>query len=102
MATGGKVPFERDVVSKCICGQCQVQAKSQCVKDLEKGIAEALNKTPMPREQIPNLYCATGKAACPDLDFDQNCICGDCPVFGKYKLVVAQPAFYYCRDGSAR
>lgn len=96
-----KVPFEKDAVAKCICPQCPVQTKSKCAQDLKPKLEEALSHSPLRREEIPGLYCATGKAACPDLDTGQSCICGDCPVFARYKLAAAKPAMYYCKDGSA-
>ena len=69
--------------------------------DKKAGIQTVLKTDPLDGEGIPGLYCSTGVATCKDLDFSQVCICGGCPVFGKYDLGGSQPMSYYCRDGAA-
>jgi hypothetical protein len=101
-----KVPLSLDNAKKCICGQCPVQAKSTCAKDKLKKLMEMMGKMEpgaLPKsEDLPALYCSTGKAACPDLDTEQECICGRCPVWEGYKLAGGMPMSYYCRDGEAK
>jgi hypothetical protein len=96
--TNQKVPFTGENIKKCICTRCPVQSTSQCVKEkMEK--AEEMMPTP---EDLPGLYCATGAAACEDLDTRQMCICGDCPLWEEYELARGEPMGYYCRDGKAK
>ena len=97
-----KVPFVGTNVAKCVCPKCPVQAKSQCVSGKLATIKDALSKSPLKREDIPGLYCSTGKATCQDLNPSQSCICASCPVFAEFKLSSGKPVGYYCRDGSAR
>lgn len=95
------VPFTLDNVKNCRCPACPVQAASTCVEDRKKGLGQALKATPLKREDIPGVYCATGTATCSGLDPKKSCICGTCRVFSQYKLALGQPAGYYCRDGAA-
>jgi hypothetical protein len=99
--TGLKVPFEVANVRKCICPSCPVQSKSACVAGLKEKLNVALVKNPLQHNDIPRLYCGTGKATCTDLDLKQSCICGGCPVFSQYKLATGRPVEYYCKDGAA-
>lgn len=97
-----KVPFNTTTVGQCLCPECPVQAKSNCVANLKKTLQESLARNPLQKEDIPGVYCSTGRATCTDLDPGQKCLCWDCPVFAQYKLTGAQPAGYYCRDGAPR
>lgn len=96
-----KVPLTEDNVNKCICGQCPVQAKSECIKSKAANVTVAMNKSPLQGEDIPGMYCSTGKASCQDIDTNQMCICSGCPLWGEYNLPGGTPMGYYCRDGSA-
>jgi len=101
-----KVEFNQENAILCICTKCPVQAESTCavakVKEMEammqKGIPEGMMPPPT---DIPGLYCASGVAACKDLDFSKMCICGGCPVWDKCKLGEGKPAGYFCKDGKA-
>lgn len=62
----------------CRCPNCLVLAKSSCDK-----------KTV--------LFCAIGKATCPDLDPNQACLCPSCLVWEENNL----QSMYYCVHGSA-
>lgn len=97
--TSAKVAFVPGNVGKCLCPKCPVQSKSQCVSEKLGAISQSLAKNPLVREEIPGVYCSTGKAACQDLDAQQACICGSCSVFKEYNLAGGQPVGYYCRDG---
>jgi len=99
---GSKVPFVLDNVSKCMCPGCPVQTQSKCVAGLKSRLTEALKKNPLRREEIPGVYCGSGKATCADLDPKKNCVCGGCAVFSRYGLAKGKPAGYFCRDGTAR
>ena len=98
----GKVPFVLDTVGKCLCPGCPVQAASQCVAELKKGLSAALKNDPLKHAEIPGAYCAAGKATCTDLDPSKSCMCGGCTVFSRYNLGSGKPAGYFCRDGSAK
>jgi len=37
-------------------------------------------------EEFPWLYCATGKANCGDLNFEEKCKCNDCKVWQENNL----------------
>ncbi|HOD69760.1 MAG: DUF2769 domain-containing protein [Bacteriovoracaceae bacterium] len=90
-----KVDFTQDNIARCLCGECPVQAKSKCARDLyEKSIK--MEGLPKP-EQVPGLYCASGKATCTDLDIVQFCKCPGCLVWSDYNL----KSNHYCYRGSA-
>jgi hypothetical protein len=97
-----KVPFSAANVGKCMCPKCPVQSQSQCVSGKLAIIKDALAKKPLQGEAIPGLYCSTGSASCKDLDPQQSCICGGCPLFSHYNLDAGLPAGYFCRDGFAK
>ena len=97
-----RVPFTIANIKKCVCGKCPVQANSQCSKNKMADIAEALGHSPLQAAAIPGLYCATGKAACTDLDMSKMCMCGACPIYDEYSLATTTPMGYYCRDGKAK
>ncbi len=93
-----KVPFASGSVKECICNMCPVQIRSACSREKEK----SSKKLPMPKPQdVSRLYCSSGKAACKDLELNQMCICGSCPVWHRFKLAAAKPTLHFCRDGAA-
>ena len=96
-----KVSLTSENVTKCVCGKCPAQAKSQCVKTKMEGIKEAMAKKPLRPKDIPGVYCSLGKATCKDLDPKEKCICGTCPVWAEFKLADGKPMGYFCRDGKA-
>ncbi|MGB2727442.1 MAG: DUF2769 domain-containing protein [Halobacteriota archaeon] len=96
--TNKKVPFTVENIKKCICTECPVQNTSQCVKEKMEKAKEMMPKP----EDIPGLYCASGVAACMDIDTNQMCICGDCPIWEECDLASGKPMGYYCRDGKAK
>ena len=109
MDNNDKVPFVKDNVVKCLCIECPVQTKSQCVKkEIEKidDILEKMEHDPISKEEadkeLPKEYCSIGKASCADLDPNQECSCPNCPVWEKYSLSDAKPMLYYCKDGKAQ
>lgn len=103
-AAEGKVPGVMENAKICLCMQCPVQTESTCakstMKDSEKLVQAGAGQIKGPAD-IPKLYCATGIAACKDIDTNQMCICGDCPVWKKYDLQDTSPSMYFCRDGKA-
>ncbi len=99
---GVKVPFTKVEAKKCICWQCPVQTKSECIKRNAEKMGEVMTTRYFKPEIVPGLYCSSGVASCKDLDFTQTCICSGCAVFGDYKLAGGQPTHHFCQSGSAR
>jgi hypothetical protein len=101
-----KVPYTLENAQLCICKNCPIQAESMCVKEkmekmqvtMQEG---ALMSTVPPPADLPGMYCATGVAACKDLDFTEMCMCGGCQVWARYYLAGGKPMGYFCRDGKA-
>ncbi len=88
-----------DNLQKCICPECPVQSKSLCADEkianmIEKEIMQEKNIS-NPQE-IPGLYCITGKSKCKDLDFEQACQCSGCDIWKEYELGDKKPREYYC------
>lgn len=103
MVNNQKIPFDQETVSKCLCPGCPVQTGSGCVADLKRNLKGALARSPLKREEIPGVYCSTGKATCTDLDPSKQCQCGGCSVFHEYNLASRMLTVgYYCRDGAAQ
>jgi hypothetical protein len=97
-----KVPLSSSTVSACLCPQCPVQEKSKCVAGLKPGVSAALKKEPLNKDEIPGVYCGTGKAACTDLNPAQPCVCASCALYPEYNLAAGKPDLYYCTDGVPR
>jgi hypothetical protein len=99
-----KVPYTTSNINKCMCSECPVQADSQCAMDkLRKSKKEAeklpAGQAPNP-EDVPGIYCSTGKARCQDLNFERQCICGSCEVWKEYDLKDVDPNNHFCQHGS--
>jgi hypothetical protein len=97
-----KVPFTADMVNKCLCPQCPVQAESECVTKLKRDLSENLAKESLNAKDIPGVYCNTGKATCKDLDTEESCLCFNCPIFKEYNLEGEATVGFYCSDGAPR
>ncbi|MHB8103872.1 MAG: hypothetical protein ACYDEF_17360 [Methanosarcina sp.] len=52
-------------------------------------------------EDVPGIYCSTGKARCQDLDFGRKYICGSCGIWKEYDLKDADPNNHFCQHGRA-
>jgi hypothetical protein len=100
------VEYDQDNVAKCQCGNCPVQSQSACTKGKIQNIAKMMEEmrsadgAGMPDPQtMPGLYCSepVGRTSCDDLNFEQGCICGTCPVHQENNL----HSGYYCKAGSA-
>ena len=95
------VDFNKENIRECLCPICPVQAKNICPHD--KLIKLQSHKEPMPNsEDVPGLYCSTGKATCEGLDTSQMCQCSKCEVWKEYNLGEGEPGGYYCAKGEAR
>ncbi|WP_414469121.1 DUF2769 domain-containing protein [Methanobacterium sp. ACI-7] len=92
-------------LQKCICPECSVQSKSQCADEkLENMIEKELmqEKNISNPDEIPGLYCVTGKSKCKDFDSEQSCQCSGCDIWKKYELDKREPEEYYCVKSEAR
>jgi hypothetical protein len=101
-----KVEFNLENIQKCICVECPAQMESTCFKEKQKKIEEIMPKIESGEMELdtnlfPTLYCASGKASCPDIDFSQMCQCNKCPLWKEYDLPYGEPLGYFCRDGEA-
>lgn len=95
-----EIEFNLENIEKCLCSQCKVQGKSQCVKEKIITLQEkALSSSVIGPEEFPALYCAYGKEHCHDLDGNETCLCGDCPVYAENDLESGSPDRYFCLDG---
>lgn len=56
-------------IQRCLCPGCPVQAKSECVQDKLSKMQLKSGGTPS-AEDVPGVYCGTGKATCDGLDLD--------------------------------
>jgi len=121
---GSKVPLDKFVMMKCICGLCPVQAESACakpkiqrviamrtsVKESEnltgsmssaQGLMEQMEQMKSKPEEMPGPYCSIGVSACKDLDMGKGCICHQCEVHKKYSLATGKPIEHFCFNGQA-
>ena len=101
-----KVDYNLENMLKCICCKCDVQTRSDCAREktgkIQKIEAKGLEAIPLfEPEEFPWLYCATGKASCHDLNFEEICKCKDCKVWKENNLASSNILEYYCRNGKA-
>lgn len=107
MSTSGnsRVPYTVENIKKCMCPKCPVQADSKCVKDKLNSLTKELESAreggvPEP-QNVPGVYCSTGKATCQDLNPEEQCICYSCAVWKEYDLQNVKPVMYFCQRGKA-
>lgn len=94
------IKFSMENIGKCKCPGCPVQAQSSCTMEkLDK--LQSMSGTPEP-EDVPGLYCTTGKAICEGLNFEEMCQCPDCDIFKENNLESGKPGGYFCDNGKAR
>jgi len=100
-----KVPYNLENIKKCLCPKCPVQVDSKCsmakLKSLTKGLESAREGEVPEPQNVPGLYCSTGKATCQDLNPHEQCICPTCSVWKKHNLQNVQPVMYFCQRGKA-
>jgi hypothetical protein len=98
------IEFNQENIAKCLCPGCPVQADSECAKEKLMKLQEIMQseeKTMPTPEDVPGVYCATGKAICTDIDPSKECQCPNCPMWKEYDLENGKPAGVFCRDGKA-
>lgn len=100
-----KVPYVRSNIERCMCSQCPVQAESKCAQEKLQSSKKLMENMPSggvpDPEEVPGIYCSTGKATCQDLNFDRECICGTCEVWKEYGLEGVDPNNHFCLHGRA-
>jgi len=105
IGTDSIVPYAAENIKRCRCSECPVQADSDCAKDKLQKSKQEMEKMPAGKvpnpEDVPGIYCSTGKARCQDLNFDRQCICGSCEVWKDYKLMDLDPNNHFCQHGRA-
>jgi Protein of unknown function (DUF2769). len=95
-----EVEFTPENIEKCLCNKCNVQGKSQCVKDNMILLQEkALSSSVIEPEEFPAMYCASGKEHCHDLDENGKCLCPDCSIYIGNDLGSGSPESYFCLNG---
>lgn len=99
------VPYSRENINRCKCPQCPVQADSKCVKDKYDNLKKEMDILPADEvpepDDVPGVYCSTGKATCKDLNPGRQCICNTCDVWKEYLLENGKPSLYFCQNGPA-
>ncbi len=114
----GKVKFSPESIIKCRCAVCPVQFHSICAEPkrmTRSKILEAVSPEmfqSLTKEQVamilpkiedmPGPYCASGVAACKDLDFSKMCLCSACQIFKEQNLITGKPTSYFCKVGRAK
>jgi len=97
-----ELEFTPENIKKCLCSECKVQGKSQCVKDKMMVLQEkALDEYVIEPEEFPALYCASGKEECHDLDENKMCMCRDCSIYIENDLESGGPESYFCLNGAS-
>lgn len=93
------IDFSVKNIKRCLCPDCPVQKESICAEGKRRIMLEIAYSSEsgmyFERERVPGMYCSTGKALCPDLDFKKICKCPNCLVWIEYGLKNR----YYCREG---
>jgi hypothetical protein len=99
------VPYAWANINKCLCSECPVQADSKYAQDKLRSSKKEMEKMPageVPNlEDVPGIYCSTGKARCQDLNFERQCICSSCEVWKEYDLKDVDPNNHFCQHGRA-
>jgi hypothetical protein len=107
------IEFNMGTVGKCQCPGCPVQAQSNCAMDKLDTLKKIMGSDPPEAtvakekeimshpEHVPGVYCATGTAACPDLDPNKMCQCSTCDVWKENRLGEGEPGGYFCAKGKA-
>lgn len=97
-----EIEFNAENIGKCLCIQCPVQKKSQCVHDKLILIQEgALSSSLIEPKEFPALHCASGVEHCSDLDRAEECQCKNCSIYAENDLETGTPTLYFCTDGSS-
>lgn len=97
-----EIEFNKKNFHTCLCPDCPVQAKSNCVQikiNPIKGSKDMVMPNP---KGVPGLYCTTGTATCTDIDPDKACQCPKCDIWEEHNLGGGKPGKNYCVNGSTQ
>jgi hypothetical protein len=101
-----EIKFNVENLQKCQCGECGVQAESECAQagfKMLPQILEEMEKGNMPNpKEIPGMYCATGTTMCNDLNYGKECNCINCEIYSTNELNQSEPGEQYCRNGKTK
>ena len=91
-------------MEKCVCCKCKVQKNRECPRKRTKNIQQMESEgvdtlSILKPKEFPWLYCAVGRSVCEDLDYNEDCICEECPVWKDNELDKMFPKNFYCREG---
>ncbi len=96
-----EIEFNAENIGKCLCIKCKVQ-KTQCVHDKLILLQErALSSSIIGPKEFPALHCVSGIENCSDLNENEECLCGDCPIYMENDLESGSPERYFCLDGQS-
>lgn len=94
------IEFNNENIEKCQCPCCPVQGASKCAyEQLEK--VQKINGMPNP-EEVPGIYCISGKTTCEDFNQEGMCQCSKCELWKEYNLGAEEPGGYFCARGKSR
>lgn len=99
-----KLEFSLENYEKCKCVKCPVQMCSTCTVDIKKEIEPKIEEkeTVSSSENVPGMYCVTGRSSCGDLNTKEICQCYRCPLWTEYDLLHGEPMRYFCSKGVAK
>jgi hypothetical protein len=102
-----KIDFNRENIEKCLCTDCPVHKGNNCIEDQVKLMEEISKDLDIDTgimigpDELPKLYCATGKTKCTDLNTHEECQCPQCEVWKENDLEVRDALAYFCVNGRA-
>ncbi|MGA2677350.1 MAG: DUF2769 domain-containing protein [Methanobacterium sp.] len=102
-----EIDFNKKNLDKCLCSNCPVQQDNSCVKDQVEEMEEIGKDIDidsgvmMGPDEVPKLYCTTGKTKCGDLESHEECQCPKCDVWMENDLEVRGAPAYFCINGRA-
>jgi hypothetical protein len=98
-----EIEFSIDNIMKCLCTNCPVQEKSKCSSEKLLKMQETIKSEDaiIKADDVPGLHCATGRAICQDLNFEEKCLCVQCQIWEDHHLENNKPLGSFCQDGKS-
>ncbi|MDI9615644.1 DUF2769 domain-containing protein [Methanothermobacter sp.] len=96
-----EVDFSMENIRRCLCLECPVQSRSQCVADKKKIMLlitqqDLDSAMRMDTDRVPGVYCSIGEAICRDIDPHEECLCSGCEVWREHRLSEGDVSEYFC------
>jgi len=90
-----------------VCAEPKRRTRSKFVEVVTPEMMQSMNREQISKmlpdvNNLPGPYCASGVAACKDLDFSKMCFCSSCQLFKDFNLIACKPNGYFCKDGRAK